>query len=315
VARLENRLTWSKSRAEVFSHCLRKYWWTYYGSWGGWSSDAAPEARAAYMLKSLHSRWTWVGDVVHRTIERILTRLKRASVPNPGLDLEGPSTLAIDPAAEVARVTDSMRAQYRESREGRYRADPKRAFGLVEHEYGVPVADSEWKEMNRRAVSAVDGFLRSETFREIAASDPSGWLPFEELDSFDFEGTSIWAALDFIRKTPAGADVFDWKTGEERIEGNELQLLVYAMYVERKHGIPATSVTNRLVFVNTGRVHEVKTTIESLEAARQKIRASIAEMKERMRMGGGSEPSALAFPMTDDRDKCSICAFRRLCER
>jgi len=35
VAKLENRLTWSKSRAETFEHCLRKYWWTYYGSWGG----------------------------------------------------------------------------------------------------------------------------------------------------------------------------------------------------------------------------------------------------------------------------------------
>jgi hypothetical protein len=313
VRRLENRLTWSKSRAEVFSYCLRKYWWNYYGSWGGWSADAPVETRAAYVLKSLHSRWTWVGDMVHRTIERILHQVKDAKSADPGLALGGNG--AIDPAEQIARVTDEMRAQFRESRDGRYRADPKRAFGLVEHEYGVAVPDSEWKDMNVRATAAVGGFLRSALFREIAASDPSTWLPFEELDSFDFEGTLVWAALDFARKTAAGADVFDWKTGEERIESNELQLLVYAMYVEKKFGIPATSVTNRLVFVNTGRVHEVRATLDSLEGARVTMRASIAEMKERMRMGGGSEPNKLAFPMTDDRDKCAACAFRRLCER
>ena len=50
---LENRLTWSKSRAETFGWCLRKYWWNYYGSWGGWKADSPKETREAYVLKSL----------------------------------------------------------------------------------------------------------------------------------------------------------------------------------------------------------------------------------------------------------------------
>ncbi len=309
---LENRLTWSKSRAETFDACHRKYWWTYYGSWGGWSSDAPDEARQAYLLKNLHSRWTWVGDVVHRTIAGVFTRL-RDRRPTGQLDLD-PAT-AIDPEAEVEEVTRLMRREFRGSKEGRYRADPKRITGLVEHEYATPVADAEWKEMNRRAVEGVRGFLASKTFAELSTSDSATWFPFEQLDSFDFEGTAVWAALDFGRRTPGGAEVYDWKTGEERTEENTLQLLCYAMFVESKTGIPAERVRGRLVYVNTGAVHEVVPTESSLAGARRRMRDSIAEMRRRLEIGGPPEPSKLAFPMTDDLARCEACSFRRLCGR
>lgn len=309
---LENRLTWSKSRGETFDYCLRKYWWNYYGSWGGWASDAPAEAREAYLLKNLHSRWTWVGDLVHRTIESILHRIGRRARSG---ELELGDREAIDPAAEVDALTRGMRSEFRGSREGRYRADPKRILGLVEHEYKEPVADAEWKEMNRRAAEAVRGFLASAVFREIEATSPSTWLPFEQLDSFDFEGTPVWAALDFGRRTERGAEVYDWKTGEERAEANTLQLLCYALFVEQKHGIAAERVRGRLVYVNTGGVHEVVPTESSLAAARRTMRASIAEMRRRLEMGGGPAPSKLAFPMTEDLGKCATCAFRRLCAR
>jgi CRISPR/Cas system-associated exonuclease Cas4 (RecB family) len=320
---LENRLTWSKSRGETLDHCARKYWWTYYGSWGGWAHDAAAEAREAYVLKNLHSRWTWVGDTVHRAIERVLRGLGQRGAPAGGLDLRDEAAGAngsreVDLEAVLRTVTDSMRSQYVDSRDGRYRAAPKRIVGLVEHEYAAPVPASEWKEMNRRALDAVTRFLSSETFARIRASDPATWLPFETLDSFDFEGTPVWAALDFARRTEdGGAEVYDWKTGEDRPEANRLQMLCYAMYVEARHGIPATNVVGRLVYVSTGTVAEVRATAEELEAARGTIRASIAEMRRRLATGsaGAPEPSKLAFPMTDDLARCAHCAFRRLCER
>jgi hypothetical protein len=87
------------------------------------------------------------------------------------------------------------------------------------------------------------------------------------------------------------------------------------MFVEQKHGIPATTVTGRLVYVNTGAVHVVAPTPAALDDARATMRASLAEMKERMRMGGGSDPSQFAFPMTDDLTRCASCSFRRLCGR
>lgn len=320
---LENRLTWSKSRGEVLEHCARKYWWTYYGAWGGWSGDAPAEARDAYLLKNLHSRWTWVGDVVHRAIERVLRGLARRAVPEGEFDLheapgEGGPVREVDVEAVVRGVTDAMRTQFADSRDGRYRLDPKRIVGLVEHEYATAVPASEWREMNRRATDAVRRFLASETFARIRATDPASWLPFETLDSFDFEGTAVWAALDFVRRTEdGGAEVYDWKTGEDRPDANRLQMLCYAMFVEARHKIPATRVVGRLVYVSTGTVVEVRATEAMLEGARAEMRASIAEMRRRLAAStaGGGDPKKLAFPMTDDLDRCAVCAFRRLCGR
>ena len=314
---LENRLTWSKSRGDTFAGCLRRYWWTYYGSWGGWASDAPAEAREAYLLKNLHSRWTWVGDVVHRTIARVLERILAEAQGDSWLALGGPGRPGDDAEGETTAMTAGMRAEWRDSRDGRYRLDPKRVTGLMEHEYALPVPDSEWREMHGRAVAGVKSFLASETFARIRESDPLAWFPIESLDSFDFEGTPIWAALDFGRRTPDGAEVYDWKTGEDRPEENRLQILCYALYVEAKHGIPATQVVGRLVYVNTGTVVEVRPTPGDLDDARAKIRASIGEMRRRIQAAShdGGEPNRLAFPMTDDLPRCAFCSFRRLCGR
>ena len=312
MAKLENRLTWSKSRAETLDHCARKYWWTYYGSWGGWSSDAPKEAREAYMLKNLHSRWTWAGSVVHSAIEDVLRRVQGSKAQGE-LDLDGGKALDADDV--VAGVTRRMRAEFRDSRDGRYRADPKRVVGLVEHEYATAVADSEWKEMNRRAVEGVRHFLSSEIYASIETSDPATWLPFETLDSFDFEGTPVWAALDFARRTPEGAEVYDWKTGDDRVEENRLQLVCYALYVESKHAVPADRVVCRLFYVNSGTIFSWTPTADDLSAAKASMRESIAEMRRRLQAGGPPEPNRLAFPMTEDVTKCSSCAFRRPCGR
>ena len=48
VRPLENEFSWSISRARTFKDCPRKYWFHYYGSWGGWEPDADPEARELY---------------------------------------------------------------------------------------------------------------------------------------------------------------------------------------------------------------------------------------------------------------------------
>ena len=75
MAELKNEFTWSASRHGSFAYCKRQYWWSYYGSWGGWERHAPAEAREAYMLKNLSSRWAWVGTAVHEQIERILKRI------------------------------------------------------------------------------------------------------------------------------------------------------------------------------------------------------------------------------------------------
>lgn len=312
MRRIENRFCWSKSRAETFRYCLRKYWWSYYGSWGGWEAEAPPRARDAWLLKGLHSRWSWAGQVVHTFIERML---KHLSFGGPEQGSLGLGSGAPDVAAEVEAITRTMRSQYRESRDGCYRADPKRYVGLLEHEYGDPIPNDEWREIHRRAVDCVGRFLASPVFARIRDSDPSTWIGVEHLDTFDLEGVPVWVALDFGMRTPDGAAVYDWKTGEERPAADRLQMLCYALYLEARAGVPRGSVSCHVVNVRTGAELGWRPTAEELAGAREEMLASVAEMRRRVRDVAENEADMLAFPMTEDLTKCAACAFRRLCER
>ena len=74
MADLQNEFSWSKSRHEKFSECRRAYFYTYYGSWGGWDAPAGSPVRELYVLKKLSSRWQWAGSVVHDALKQLLTR-------------------------------------------------------------------------------------------------------------------------------------------------------------------------------------------------------------------------------------------------
>ena len=50
---LVNEFSWSHSRDRLFSECQLKYYYHYYGSWGGWEKNASERIRKLYVLKNL----------------------------------------------------------------------------------------------------------------------------------------------------------------------------------------------------------------------------------------------------------------------
>src|SRR5262245_42335161 len=124
MADLTNEFSWSRSRDNAFQECRRRYFYQYYGSWGGWEADAPPEVRRLYVLKQLGSRQMWAGRVVHDAVEMALHVFREGrEVP-------------VEPF--VADVVERMRSEWRSSRDGRYRDAPK-TVALFEHEYAVPL--------------------------------------------------------------------------------------------------------------------------------------------------------------------------------
>ncbi|MGE0190668.1 MAG: PD-(D/E)XK nuclease family protein [Planctomycetota bacterium] len=315
MADLQNTFTWSVSRDKTFETCARQYWWNYYGSWGGWSRDADPEARRAYMLKNLSNRWAWVGTAVHEAIEGLLKRLQRRG-GHGTLDFEGRAD-EVRRERELERLTERMRRDYVSSRDGRYRDQPKKAFGLVEHEYDEPVSRDEWAAMNDKARAALDAFLGSPLFDEIRSSDPARWLPIEQLDQFDMEGTPVWVVLDFARRMADDTlHIYDWKTGKVDPEANRPQLGCYTLYVGLRHGTPPAQVVNHLVYLGTD-LTEVTFTLEEADllATKDFLRQSIARMKARLVDPAANAARREDFPLTDDLERCAACSFRRLCGR
>jgi hypothetical protein len=130
VADLLNEFSWSRTRDNVFQECRRRYYYQYYGAWGGWDADADSGTRALYILKQLGTRQMWAGRLVHEAVERSLLALR--------------SGHALSEASLIDDTVRQMREEWKGSRTQVYRDHPKRT-GLFEHEYGVPVKASEWQ--------------------------------------------------------------------------------------------------------------------------------------------------------------------------
>lgn len=297
-APLKNEFSWSKSRHGKLEECARAYYYHYYGSWGGWERGAAALTKELYTLKKLTTRKAWAGSVVHDAIAEVLAEIQAGRTP--------------EPARTRNAVLERMRREFRESRAQDYRR--RKAFGLQEHEYAEDVAPEEWKA-NADAVDACLAAFFSSRFPKVAAElSEAQWLPIDELGSFPFEGTKIYAAPDFAYRTAeGGAVVVDWKTGLARQSDHE-QLLGYALFAEAVWGVPAARVTGLVVYLPAMDEQQVKIDPAELQSFQGRMRASIEGMRGRLEDPAQNRAAIEQFPQTQSEEACARCVFRRPCK-
>jgi CRISPR/Cas system-associated exonuclease Cas4 (RecB family) len=312
MAELQNEFSWSKSRHEKFKECPRAYFYTYYGSWGGWEAPAGSPVRELYVLKKLSTRWQWAGSVVHDAIRQLLerARLRGEVAPVDGV---------------VQRTRERARAQWAGSRDKSYWRESSKIVGLVEHEYGEPVANEEWRRLYDQVIEgAVRAFYASPTLEEIRRTPRDAWLTIDKLDSWSFEGSKIWMAIDFAYRDADGrVHVLDWKTGRER-GVDHLQVGTYALYARTKWGVAADGVVGGLVYLvgdgaggtaAAGERVEVKVDEPALSACEDQMRSSIAAMRASLKDPGRNVAAMESFPPLEDRERCRRCPYRRPCGR
>jgi hypothetical protein len=308
MAQLQNEFSWSKSRHEKFGDCRRAYFFAYYGSWGGWEAPAGSPVRELYVLKKLSSRWQWAGSLVHDALKRALSRAR--------------GTGELPPLEKVLEQTRAKaRAEWAGSREKSYWREASRIVGLVEHEYAEPVAGADWKQLYEQVIEgSLRAFWASEVLDEIRRTPRERWLTVDELDSWEFEGTKIWVAIDFAYQDADGrVHVLDWKTGKER-GVDHVQVGLYALYAGRKWSVAADSVVGGLVYlvgngVPAGERVSVAADAPALAACTEAMRGSIAAMKATLADPERNLAREEAFPKLDTRDSCRRCPFRRPCGR
>ncbi len=308
MAELQNEFTWSKSRHEKFSDCRRAYFFTYYGSWGGWEAPAGSPVRELYVLKKLSSRWQWAWSIVHGAARQVLSRAK---VTGDLLPLE----------KVLERTRARARAEWSGSREKSYWREASRIVGLVEHEYAEPVQDAEWKRLYEQVIEgSLRAFYASPVLDEIRRTPRQDWLTVDELDSWDFEGTKIWAAIDVAYRDGDGRiHVLDWKTGKER-GVDHVQVGTYALYARQKWGVPVDGVVGGLVYLvggegSAGERVSVAADAETLARCREEMRASIGAMRAALQDPARNVAREDAFPRLEERAACRRCPFRRPCGR
>ena len=299
---LRNEFSWSKSRNETLQSCPRRYWFHYYGSWGGWDWQSDPRTREIYVLKQLHNRFAWIGVQVHKVLEELLHHLRKSkSLPNYQSIAEN--------------LQNRLRQDYRDSRDAKYRLRPKRFIGLVEHEYQLPVNDEEWRALATQAQTCVENFYRLPLLNQLKDLDYSKWLELEELFYFKIDGCKIWVSLDACYRSDDQIVLLDWKTGKSHEADHSLQMGIYAMYTSEKWGIQPDLILLKEVFLATGKTREYNSKSLDLEGVQNYVKESIQQMQTLLSRPEQNHAEESNFSFTDDTTQCAQCNFRKVCPK
>jgi hypothetical protein len=298
VADRLNEFSWSRTRDNVFQECRRRYYYHYYGAWGGWDAAAPPAIRRLYVLKQLGSRQMWAGRLVHEAVERSLLALR---------DGHG-----LSEASLVEDTVRQMREEWKGSRDGVYRENPKRT-GLFEHEYAVPIKDGEWRALRDHIVRCLRNFHRLPLLAEIKRTSTERWILIEDIGSFPWEGTRIFTAPDFgYWNHEDRLQLVDWKTGGSG-EDAALQLGGYALYALEVLRVDLHRVDLLEVNLREGRVARHPWDELSLERVREHVRLSVRAMRAYLLDPERNLAEEANFEKTEDLRICRWCNFRALC--
>ena len=296
---LTNDFSWSRSRDNTFQECKRRYYYHYYGSWGGWEAGVSAEVRRLYVLKQLASRQMWAGRIVHDAIEMALQIFQH------GRDVP------VEPF--IADVIERMRGEWRSSRDGRYRESPK-TLALFEHEYAVELKPEVWQMLSRNVSNCLRNFFRLPLLAEIRRTSPEHWSIEHWSKVLDFEGTPIWIAPDFGFWTEAGRlALIDWKTGGADPESAAFQLGCYALYAQDMLGVEPARVDLLEVNLREPLVTPHQWDATRLDGIRERLRLSIRSMKAYLADPAANMAALADFERTEDLRICRWCNFRAVC--
>jgi PD-(D/E)XK nuclease superfamily len=299
MADLTNDFSWSRSRDATFQDCRRKYYLHYYGSWGGWASDAAADVRRLYILKQLASRQMWAGRIVHDAIEMALHIYQQGrEVP-------------VEPF--IADAIERMRGEWRGSRAGRYRDSPK-TLALFEHEYAVDLKPEVWQALSRNVSTCLRNFFRLPLLGDVRKTAPEHWSIEHWSKVFDFEGTPVWIAPDFGFWNEAGRlTLVDWKTGGSDPEATAFQLGCYALYAHELLGVEPAKVDLFEVNLREPTVTPLAWDDARLEAIREQLRLSIRSMRAYLADPVANVARLEDFERTEELRICRWCNFKAVC--
>ena len=277
----------------MFQDCKRRYFYQYYGSWGGWASDAPEDVRRLYILKQLATRQMWAGRIVHDAIEMALNAYRE------GIDIP------VEPF--VRDAIERMRGEWKSSKAGRYRDAPK-TTALFEHEYQVDLRDEVWKMVAGSVQTCLRNFFRLPLLAEVRKTSPEHWSK-----KFEFEGTHVWSAPDFGYWTPEGRlALVDWKTGGGG-DGASFQLGCYALYAAEVLGVPPHNVDLYEANLREPLVTPHRWSDDRLEEIREQLRLSIRGMKSYLKDPDANVAVMVDFELTENLRICRWCNFKAVC--
>ncbi len=302
---LLNEFSWSFSRANLFSECQKRYWYTYYGSWEGWPKtpwdkrkQIDPLASYLYALKQMQNMPTYIGSTVHEAIEHFLKTKK-------------PFTLD----AIVDYGKKSFLKGIEEAKTDKWKAAPKKHTNLFEYYYAQPPSPEVLSQAENKVVICLENWYSSPIVQQLAFHTDSRWLSIEELAFFQLAGKyKIIVVIDFAVMWKDLAVLFDWKTGQES-EKTEEQLYLYALFANRVWSIPFDKIILSPFYVAQNNYTKIGAgcstplDVTKITALEQTIESSCDKLSV---LHTVQDPREFAY--TDERHRCERCPFKELCQ-
>lgn len=304
MADFKNEFSWSVSRNNLFNECKRKYYYNYYGSWGGWDKNIPEEVvRKLYVLKNLQMRWMWKGNVVHHEIERILKELVSTE-----------KLIPIEKSKE--RVTKLMREGFKSSREGKYwdhNGSLKSELALFEHEYNSDTPDETWKKNYDETILCIENFYTSDILETMQSLSKDNVITIESMKpcNLSFSEERFFAKPDLAYRLDDRLQIVDWKTGSA--DADDFQFKVYTIYAIEELGFELENID----VIEYNLVHDKKTlhnfNAEDIEGTKQIIIDSIDKMKSYLSDPEENIAIMTDFERTEDSKTCNWCNFQKIC--
>ncbi len=321
MKRLINEFSWSFSRHQSFSECLKKYWYNYYGSWEGWPlrrndprGKLDPLSAKLYLLKQMQTLPTFVGSLVHSIIEKSLKAYQKSK--------------------KLASLEDLLKELELEFKKGiseaqgdGYLRDPKRKTNLFEFYYNH-LQEGAIEASLEKAKTCLKNWYHSPILQNFALSDRASFVGIENLEHFFIDKRyKVWVVMDFAVRWQRKEDdlfvLFDWKTGAVSEKTGD-QLLSYALFAKEKWNLANAQITLVPFYLQESKSEKIgeKEPISEAELSRIEsfIRASCEEMSKcldqpQQKGQMDNQASIENFPYTENRYACKRCVYKELCEK
>ena len=268
---------WSKTRQSLWNECKLAYYYQYIGKWEGMPGD--PERERLQKLSKLKKYIFWKGELIHKVIRNQIDRVRH----NESLLEAGAKKYFVQEIEEV-------------------RQNPGTTIAEVVN--GLSIHDVRFEEAKSDGLKQLDNF-----FTIIwPLYGERKLLECERLNSFQVNGTKVWAQVDLVTQTDEGKIIItDWKTGDERWidEEKDEQMGVYILWAADYYGMPFDNIFAEFVFLRTAESKPIDRNEEQLENLKETILVRAQEML--------SVQNEADFPPHPEERKCRECNFATIC--
>lgn len=319
---MQQQLSRSASKSRVWSHCHRKFYFTYY-CYHLRSIDQ--ELRLDTLrLKNLQTMSMRFGWKIHQRLSRYLTKVYEWKIqPWDITELNDQLESELDADFQNSKTKDF--STY----------DRNNKFWLVEHYYKQNI-DLEYQTKKERAIDILTEFTKSDLHTKIINHIKSENKLFIEEDQPNFQKMIFKVVIDTLSNDPltimAQPDfwvvidkntyiIYDWKSGENTRESDievSDQLKTYAYKVIEKMWLEDFDIHAYEVFVSNMDLVWWQITKENIQEIKTKISTDFRDMSMYLKDQNIQKNIPLElerFEKTQDLDKCITCRFREVCDK